>query len=86
MFELEDYSKKWIRGYFDSEALPSKATPESTSRLNKFTEKLTFACPDNTNRLFSWHLRFTPGAGRIYFFPVDNLKKIIIGYIGYKID
>ena len=86
LFELEKYCSYWKTGSFAGEDLPSKVTPESESRLAKFKERLTVMCPDGESRLFSWHARYTPGAGRIHFAP-DNSKKIIyIGYIGPKIQ
>lgn len=86
LFELEECCRKWDRGYFNVKALPSKVTPESASRLQELKVKLTFLCPDNIDRLFSLHSRYTPGAGRIYLFPENNLGKIFIGYIGHKIE
>jgi hypothetical protein len=86
LFELENYCSKWKTGIFTGKNFPSKVTSESESRRLKFKDKLTFACPDGETRLFSWHARYTPGAGRIHFAP-DNSKKVIyIGYIGQKIQ
>jgi hypothetical protein len=86
LFAFEDYCSTWETGVFTGERFPFKATLESTSRLASFRKKLTILCPDGEDRVFSWHLRYTPGAGRIHFFP-DNSKKIIyIGYIGPKIQ
>jgi len=86
LFELEEYCQQWNQGQFNAAELPSKVTPESASRLQELETKLTFLCPDNVSRTFSWHSRYTPGAGRIYFFPENNLRKIFIGYIGRKIE
>ena len=86
LFELEDYCQQWDQGQFNAAVLPSKVTPESASRLQELETKLTFFCPDNISRPFSWHSRYTPGAGRIYFLPENNLRKIFIGYIGRKIE
>jgi hypothetical protein len=83
--ELEEQTQKWIDGNFDINLLPSKATPESDTRLNKFRKELTFQCPDGTYRLFDLHLRMTPGANRLYFYPIEP-QKLIIGYIGLKIQ
>ncbi len=62
-----------------------KTTPESDSRLNNYKDRLTFLCSDGTERLFSWHSRYTPGDGRIHFFPTVE-QKFYIGYIGSKIQ
>ncbi len=83
--ELEEHTHKWIDGNFDINSLPSRATPESDTRLNKFRKELTFQCPDGTHRLFDLHLRMTPGANRLYFYPIEP-RKLIIGYIGLKIQ
>ena len=86
LFAFEEYCSTWKTGVFTGDGFPFKATTESASRLARFRNELTLLCPDNEVRLFSWHLRYTPGAGRIHFFP-DNSKKIIyIGYIGPKIQ
>lgn len=86
LFELEAYCQKWKQGAFNAASLPSKVTPESATRLKELEAQLTFLCPDDTHRIFSWHSRYTPGAGRIYFFPENNLRKIFIGHIGPKIE
>lgn len=85
LFELENYCSGWEAGSFKEENIHSKVSPESESRLRQFEHQLTILCPDGIKRLFSWHLRFTPGAGRIYFYPDEDKKKIYIGYIGKKI-
>ena len=84
LFELEEAAKSWTAGGFDLETIPSKATPESDSRLQQFSDRLTVRCPDGLNRLFSLHVRMTPGAWRLYFFPLTP-GRIIVGYIGQKI-
>ena len=45
----------------------------------------TFLCPDGEERLFSWHVRYTPGAGRIHFLPLGPREGCLIGYIGHKL-
>lgn len=86
LFELEKFCSSWQTGLFNGEDLPSKVTPESDSRLAKFRDRFTVICPDGESRLFSWHARYTPGAGRIHFAP-DNSKRIVyIGYVGPKIQ
>ena len=49
------------------------------------SKELTIKCPDTKERLFSWHLRMTPGAWRLYFSEELGPGKIIIGYIGIKL-
>lgn len=86
LFELEDYCCQWQDGDFDGDDLPSKCTPESETRLNRFKDKFEITCPDGEIRLFSQHLRYTPGAGRIHIYPDNETKQIYIGYIGPKIQ
>lgn len=86
LFELEDYCSTWISGAFTLENFPSKVTPESESRRSNFKDELKKMCPDGIEREFSLHLRYTPGAGRIHFFPDNSRKKVLIGYIGLKIQ
>ncbi len=80
LFELQKYSESWTEGNFDAKKL-SKTTPESEATLQKYSQEHTFTCPDGENRIFSWHVRLTPLAWRIYFYP-EQPQKIIIGYIG----
>ncbi|NEP55734.1 MAG: hypothetical protein F6K31_01695 [Symploca sp. SIO2G7] len=83
--ELENYCKTWTNGAFSSDSLRN-ATPESESRLNRLKQKLTFRCPDGKERIFSLHMRLTPGAWRLHFSEKLGPGKIIIGYIGPKIQ
>lgn len=87
LLELENYCKTWTEGGFNVEGIASKATPESESRLHKLVQKLTFKCPDGKDRIFSLHLRMTgAGAWRLHFSTELGPGKIIIGYIGTKIQ
>ncbi len=85
LFELENYCNGWKSGPFVPESLPSKASPKSQSTLQQFSKDRTFLCPDGHKRVFSWHVRLTPGAWRIHFFPAPETKNIIIGYIGFHL-
>ncbi len=85
LFELEQYCQIWTTGSFNKNLLPSKTTPESDSRIKEFRQQLTIECPDGKKRLFSWHLRITPGAWRLYFSEELGPRKIIISYIGLKL-
>lgn len=82
LFQLENYCQTWTTSAFEPKELPTKASPESQATLNQYAKERTFLCPDNHERTFSWHLRLTPGAWRLYFFPLPESKQIIIGYIG----
>lgn len=85
LFELDELSKNWTDGALDLDNLPSKVSPESQSRLKEFKEQLNIECLDGKKRIFSWHVRMTPGAWRLHFCTELGPGKIIIGYIGPKI-
>lgn len=84
--ELEDYCKDWKNGAFNYDNLPCKVSPESETRLQQLEKELTFQCPDGVKRVFSLHVRMTPGAWRLHFSTELGPGKIIIGYIGIKIQ
>ncbi|HBB31994.1 MAG TPA: hypothetical protein DDZ80_09235 [Cyanobacteria bacterium UBA8803] len=86
LYELDDYCKIWASGSFNPDNLPSKATPESDTRLQQFQQELIIRCPDGEKRIFSLHVRMTPGAWRLHFCVESGPGKIIIGYIGPKIQ
>ncbi|MEG3861337.1 hypothetical protein [Microcoleus sp. herbarium12] len=86
LFEINELSKNWTDGALDLEKLPSKVSPESESRLKQFREQLNIKCLDGTKRIFSLHVRMTPGAWRLHFCTELGPGKIIIGYIGPKIQ
>lgn len=85
LFALEQSCKIWVNGSYDLNQL-NKASPESESRLQKFKKLLTFRCPDGQERIFSLHMRMTPGDWRLHFSTDLGPGKIIIGYIGRKIQ
>ncbi|MEG3838900.1 hypothetical protein [Microcoleus sp. herbarium14] len=86
LFELNELSKRWTDGALNLDNLPSKASPESESRLKQFREQLNIQCLDGKKRIFSLHIRMTPGAWRLHFCTELGPGKIIIGYIGPKIE
>jgi len=85
LFELENYCRNWADGRFQPDLLPSKTTPESQITLVQYAFERTFLCPDGLERLFSWHQRMTPGANRLYFYPVPETRRMFIGHIGEHI-
>ena len=85
LFELDELSKSWTDGALNLDNLPSKASPESESRLKQLREQLNIQCLDGKKRIFSLHVRMTPGAWRLHFCTESGPGKIIIGYIGPKI-
>lgn len=89
LLELQEYSVKWNAGPFNFQEIPSKTSPEGEQvRSNgRAIQERTFLCSDEESRVFYWHLRATPGAIRIYFYPYEygQDSKIIIGHIGSKL-
>ena len=81
LYELQNYSENWLVGGFDKRLIGCKATPESEATLTKYSQERMFLCPDGQKRIFSWHVRLTPLAWRIQFYP-EQPGQIIIGYIG----
>lgn len=82
LWELEDYFAAWREGQFQADRIPSRATPESEATLNQYAQSRTFLCPDGVERVFEWHLHFTPNARRIHFIPDAERRIGLIGYIG----
>jgi hypothetical protein len=82
--ELEDYCRNWLDGPFDYTKI-NHATPESPATLEKYGPEHTFLCHDAIPRLFSWHVRLTPDAWRLFFFPILEERRFIVGYIGPKL-
>lgn len=85
LFELDELSKSWTDGALNLDNLPSKASPESESRLKEFREQLNIQCLDGKKRIFSLHVRMTYKVWRLHFCTELGPGKIIIGYIGPKI-
>lgn len=83
LFELNNYCQQWTSGGFEADKLKN-VSPESESVRNNSTMRgeRTFMCEDGQERFFEWHRRLTPGAWRLYFYPLPEEKRAIIGYIG----
>jgi hypothetical protein len=81
---LNEYFCNWTDGGFELDDMKSKCTPETQQTLNENENQLSRVCADGISRLFSLHLRYTPGAGRIYFYPDASLRKAHIGFIQQK--
>lgn len=83
--ELESFCVDWLNGPFDPQKIASKITTESQATLRTYSSERTFICHDGEKRLFSWHMRLTPGEWRIYFHPIASGQELIIGYIGHHL-
>lgn len=81
LFELQNFASTWDGSAIKPADFKTKVTPESATRLKKFEKQLTIQCPDGQYRLFSWHARYTPGAGRLHFFPLMEHSKLLIGSV-----
>jgi hypothetical protein len=81
LFDLQNFASTWDGSPIKPTDFKTKITPESASRLRKFEKQLTIQCPDGVSRLFSWHARYTPGAGRVHFRPLQDELKILIGSV-----
>ena len=80
--ELNQFCENWpVNSAFDPSQFLSYVTPESATRLKDFKKELTITRPDGIVELFSWHARYTPGAGRIHFTYDTSSRKLIIGSI-----
>ncbi|MEB3359487.1 MAG: hypothetical protein VKK04_22370 [Synechococcales bacterium] len=79
--DLQNCASDWTTGAFDPNKLTARATTESRATLNMYGQERTFACSDGQSRVFSWHVRLTPMAWRIHFYPIQP-GEIIVGYIG----
>jgi hypothetical protein len=77
---------RWDGSPIHPDFLPSKCTPETPQTLAEEVEDHTATRADGSSHLFKWHVRFTPGAGRIFFDGDDATRRGLVGYIGFKKD
>jgi len=86
LLELEVYCRQWKSGPFNKFQI-ANCTGESDATKQMFQQEHTFLCPDGESRLFEHHIRYTPGDGRIFFFPSisDVGNSIIVGHVGDKL-
>ena len=78
--DLQNYCACWTTGYFNIKALV-RASGESESTLQVYSDERTFFCPDGNFRVFQWHLK-RDDTTRIYFFDFPEQKRLLVGYIG----
>lgn len=79
--ELQKFFEEWSGEPFGPEDFPSKCSPESRVTLAKYEDEHTFTLPDGERRVFSWHVRFTPDPGRIFFDGDARTGKGVVGCI-----
>ncbi|WP_117881086.1 hypothetical protein [Aureibaculum luteum] len=86
LLEMNNYFSNWENGDFERNGFGGDSRLESETRQKKLKTQLTIECPDNENRLFSFHCNYGTKDLRLHFFP-DNDKRICyIGYVGKKIN
>jgi hypothetical protein len=81
LFELEDYCQGWTEGSFNKDELHN-ASPESEATMKQYAQERTFQTATGEEYTFSWHLRMSPGAWRLYFAPSVGPGRMLIGYVG----
>lgn len=79
---LQNYASSWTTGPFDHTQVGCDISVESKVTLQKHSTERTFLGPDGQSILFSWHVKFNPGAWRMYFIPDEVKRSFIVGYIG----
>jgi hypothetical protein len=78
--DLQNYCITWDTGNFDIKALV-RASGESATTLQMYSEERKFRCPDGQRRVFEWHLKRDDNT-RIHFLDLPARKRILVGYIG----
>lgn len=79
--EMDEFFAGWDGAPIAPSSLPSCCTPESGETLKAYENAHTFTRASGERRVFSWHVRFTPGAGRIFFDGDAKARKGIVGCI-----
>lgn len=82
--QLNAYCIDWNEGGFDPSQIPN-CSPESQATLDRYGKGRRFTDVNGQVRVLSWHVRFTPGPGRIYFEPDPNTRLLHVGYVGQKL-
>lgn len=81
LVELERAAREWDPQLQQFPEWCSKVTPEGEQR-KRLCE---FVDDDGITRCYDLHARYTPGAGRIHFRLVPEVRALEIGYIGPKL-
>lgn len=80
--KFQEYAGSWCSGPFEPSVVGCDISTESQATLQKYEIERTFTCPDGSNITFSWHVKFNPGAWRMFFYPDASKRKFVVGYIG----
>lgn len=81
LVELQRFFANWDGTSIGPSSLPSKCTPESETTMKKYRDEHTFTRENGQEVEVSWHVRFTPDPGRIFFAGDPSISKGIIGCI-----
>lgn len=84
LIDLDEAFGQWDGTPIHPNFVPSKCTPETPQTLAEEAAEHTATRPDGRSQLFRWHLRFTPGAGRIFFDGDPASRRGLLGYVGIK--
>ncbi len=86
LYALNEYTKKWNSGLFDSKNLGYNNSCDTPTRIKKTLKERTFDCPNIGKKVFDLHIKWSVGGEvfRLYFYPSTSDYKIYIGYIGDK--
>ena len=79
---LESAANSWQGGRFSLEDYPVEESGESEVTMQQYERERTFICPDGAERIFERHLKLKNINWRIHFFPENQTKKVLVGYIG----
>lgn len=85
---LEGYLKSWKKGNFSYKDLFKKTSinlsPESTTTMNNYGNEREFKKPSGEKAIFELHIKL--GDIRIHILEDNDLKKIMVGYIGNHLN
>lgn len=79
--EIQRFFADWDGSPLSPSSAPTKCTRESESTMRTYRKEHTFVRENGQEVEVSWHIRFTPGSGRIFFEGDQNTKKGIVGCI-----
>ena len=86
LFVLNFCLSRWTSGDFNLEGIDWSTESKKTLTHKKYRDMRAFLCPDGQARLFSYHSKLVGANQRIHFFPLHDLKKAYVGYIGRHLD
>jgi hypothetical protein len=81
LFRANDLLDSWNPELLAIPPYPPKTTPEHEGR-----KELFWFGDGKEKQCFHMHGRYTPGAGRIHFWFSGSERRIVIGYIGPKLE